>query len=200
VPSLRQIRYVWKPVVFLLSLAPLAWLLLRVFEIGSLRLGPNPVEDIQDTLGIWGLRFIMLTLAVSPLRWATGKAWLMQFRRMLGLFAFTYCGLHFLNYLILDQFFDVTTIIEDILERPFITVGFSAVVMMTPLAVTSTNRWRRRLGKNWKNLHRLVYIIGVFGCWHFYWQVKKDIEEPMIYIAILAVLLGIRIWRRYRAD
>jgi len=200
VPSLRQIRYAWKPVVFLLCLAPLAWLLLRILEIGSLRLGPNPIEDIQDALGIWGLRFILLTLAVSPFRWATGKAWVMQFRRMLGLFAFTYCGLHFLNYLILDQFFDAAAIIEDILERPFITVGFGAVVMMTPLAITSTNRWRRSLGKNWHTLHRLVYVIGIFGCWHFYWQVKKDIQEPVIYIAILAALLGVRVWRRYRAN
>lgn len=199
-PSHRHIRYAWKPLVFLLCIAPLVWLLLRVLEIGPLRLGPNPVEEIQDTLGIWGLRFIMMTLAVSPLRRATGKVWLTQFRRMLGLFAFTYCGLHFLNYLILDQFFDVTAIIEDILERPFITIGFSAVIMMTPLAVTSTNRWRRRLGRNWQILHRLVYVIGIFGCWHFYWQVKKDIQEPVIYIAILTALLGFRVWQRYRAN
>ena len=196
-PSLRQIRYFWKPVAFLLCLAPLSILLLQAFEIGSLRLGPNPVEDIQDTMGIWTLRFIMLTLAMTPLRWASGKAWVLRFRRMFGLFAFTYCGLHFLNYLVLDQTFDIQLIIEDILERPFITIGFSALVMMVPLAVTSTDGWRRRLGKRWPQLHRLVYAIGIFGCWHFFWQVKKDIQEPMIYICILIVLLGTRVWRRY---
>ena len=197
-PSLRQIRYIWKPAVFLLCLAPLGFLLLQIFEVGSLRLGANPVEDIQDSLGIWGLRFLMLTLAVSPLRQLTGKAWLLQFRRMFGLFVFTYCSLHFLNYLVFDQTFDMSAIIEDILERPFITIGFSALVMMLPLAVTSTSGWRRQLGKHWQKLHRLIYVIGIFGCWHFYWQVKKDIREPMLYVSILLLLLGTRIWRRYK--
>lgn len=195
VPSLRQIRYLWKPIAFLLCLTPLAWLVLSILEIGSLRLGPNPIEDIQNTLGIWALRFIVLTLAISPLRRMTGKNWLVQFRRMIGLFAFTYASLHFLNYLVLDQAFDFAAIIEDILERPFITIGFSALLMMIPLAVTSTNGWRRRLARRWRDLHRLVYVVSIFGCWHFYWQVKKDIQEPMIYISILTLLLGMRIWR-----
>jgi sulfoxide reductase heme-binding subunit YedZ len=198
VPGLRQIRYLWKPVVFVFCLAPLAWLALQVFEVGSLRLGPNPVEDIQNELGIWALRFILLTLAITPLRWATGKAWLVQFRRMIGLFAFTYAGLHFLNYLVLDQTLDLAAIVEDILERPYITIGFSALVIMTPLAVTSTDGWRRRLARRWQDLHRLVYVTGILGCWHFYWQVKKDIREPLIYISILALLLGVRIWRSRR--
>jgi sulfoxide reductase heme-binding subunit YedZ len=198
VPSLRQIRFFWKPVAFLLCLAPLAILLLRIFEIAGLHLGPNPVEDIQNTLGIWGIRFILLTLAITPLHRATGKAWLLRFRRMFGLFAFAYCGLHFLNYLVLDQTFDINSIFEDILERPFITIGFSAIVLMTPLAITSTDAWRRRLGMRWPQLHRLVYVIGILACWHFYWQVKKDITEPMIYISILTLLLGARLWRRYR--
>jgi len=170
---------------------------LQVFAVGSLRLGPNPVEEIQDTMGIWALRFIMLTLAVTPLRHLTGQVWLLQFRRMLGLFAFTYVALHFLNYLILDQTFDFAGIIEDIVERPFITVGFSALLMLIPLAVTSTNGWRRKLGSRWRILHRLVYAIAIFACWHFFWQVKKDISEPMIYIGIVAVLLGWRLWRIY---
>lgn len=196
-PTVRQIRLIWKPIVFLVCLAPLVWLLLNVFMVGTLRLGPNPVEDIQDTMGIWALRFIMATLAVTPLRHLTGKVWLLQFRRMLGLFAFAYVALHFLNYLVLDQTFDIAGIIEDIVERPFITVGFSALVMLTPLAITSTNGWRRKLGSRWQKMHRLVYVIGIFGCWHFYWQVKKDITEPLIYIGILAILLGMRLWRRY---
>ncbi len=197
--SLRQVRYIWKPVVFLLCLIPLAILVLRAFEVGTLRFGPNPVEEIQDTLGLWGLRFVLLTLLITPLRQATGKAWLVRFGRMMGLFAFTYIGLHFSNYLVLDQTFDIDAIAEDILERPFITIGFSALMLMIPLAVTSTNGWRRRLGKRWNKLHRLVYVIAIFGCWHFFWQVKKDLQEPMIYILILALLLGARIWRRYRA-
>lgn len=196
-PTLRQIRLIWKPIVFLLCLAPLVWLLLNVFMVGSLRLGPNPVEDIQNTMGIWAIRFIMLTLAVTPLRHLTRQAWLLQFRRMLGLFAFAYVALHFLNYLALDQTFDMAGIIEDIVERPFITVGFSALLMLIPLAITSTNGWRRKLGTRWQSLHRLVYVIGIFACWHFYWQVKKDITEPLIYIFILTTLLGMRVWRRY---
>lgn len=196
-PFLRQIRLIWKPIVFLVCLGPLVWLLLHVFAVGSLRLGPNPIEEIQDTMGIWALRFIMATLAITPLRHLTGKVWLVQFRRMLGLFAFTYAALHFLNYLVLDQTFDIAEIIEDIVERPFITVGFSALLMLIPLAVTSTNGWRRTLGARWRILHRLVYVIGILACWHFYWQVKKDIGEPMIYIGILTLLLGMRLWRRY---
>lgn len=165
--------------------------------VGSLRLGPNPVEDIQDTMGIWALRFIMVTLAITPLRHLTGYVWLLQFRRMLGLFAFTYVALHFLNYLVLDQTFNFTEIIEDVVERPFITVGFSAFLMLIPLAITSTNGWRRKLGARWLTVHRLVYVIGIFACWHFYWQVKKDLTEPLIYVGILTALLGIRLWRRY---
>ena len=116
---------------------------------------------------------------------------------MLGLFAFAYVALHFLNYLVLDQTFDIAGIIEDIVERPFITIGFSALLMLIPLAITSTNGWRRKLGSRWRVLHRLVYVIGIFACWHFYWQVKKDISEPMIYIGILTLLLGLRLWKRY---
>jgi sulfoxide reductase heme-binding subunit YedZ len=162
-----------------------------------LRLGPNPIEEIQDTMGIWALRFIMATLAITPLRHLTGQVWLLRFRRMLGLFTFAYVALHFLNYLVLDQTFDIAGIIEDIVKRPFITVGFSALLMLIPLAVTSTNGWRRKLGPRWRILHRLVYVIGIFACWHFYWQVKKDISEPLIYIGILTLLLGMRLWRRY---
>jgi sulfoxide reductase heme-binding subunit YedZ len=199
VPTLRQIRIVWKPIVFLGCLGPLIWLLLHVFAVGSLHLGPNPIEEIQDTMGIWALRFIVATLSITPLRHLTGQVWLLQFRRMLGLFAFAYVALHFLNYLVLDQTFDFAGIVEDILKRPFITVGFSAFLMLIPLAATSTNGWRRKLGRRWRALHRLVYVIGIFACWHFFWQVKKDIGEPMIYIGILTLLLGWRLWRRYGA-
>jgi sulfoxide reductase heme-binding subunit YedZ len=198
VSALQQIRLVWKPVIFVLCLLPLGFVLLQAFEVGPFHLGPNPVEDIQDEMGIWTLRLFMATLAVTPLRHITGKVWLIRFRRMLGLFAFTYCALHFLNYLVLDQTLNFPEIIEDIIKRPFITVGFVALLLMIPLAITSTNGWRRRLGPEWTQLHRLTYGIGVLGCWHFYWQVKKDLTEPLIYVAILTMLLGFRIWRLYQ--
>jgi sulfoxide reductase heme-binding subunit YedZ len=195
--TLRATERFGKPAVFAACCVPLIWLLLQLFEVGPLRLGPNPVEDIQDTLGIWGLRMLCATLAITPLAWIIGPLPI-RFRRMLGLFAFTYCGLHFLNYLILDQTFNFGAIIEDIIERPFITIGFFGVLSMLPLAITSTNNWRRKLGRTWNRLHRLVYLTGIAGCWHFYWQVKKDLTEPLIYCAIIAVLLTARIVRNYR--
>ena len=195
--TLRATQRFGKPAVFAACCIPLAWLLLRLFEVGPLRLGPNPVEDIQDTLGIWGLRMLCATLAITPLSWVVGPLPI-RFRRMLGLFAFTYCGLHFLNYLVLDQTFALGAIVEDIIERPFITIGLFGVLSMVPLAITSTNNWRRKLGPTWKRLHRVVYLTAIAGCWHFYWQVKKDLTEPLIYCAIIAVLLGARIMRTYR--
>jgi sulfoxide reductase heme-binding subunit YedZ len=153
-------------------------------------------------LGKWGLNFLLITLAVTPLRKWTGLNWLIRFRRMLGLFAFFYLLLHFLTYAGLDQRFDIPVIVEDIVERPYITIGVSALLLLLPLAVTSTNGMMRRLGRRWQKLHRLIYLIAGLGVWHFYWQVKKDILEPSIYIFILVVLLGYRIlarWRRKRA-
>lgn len=194
-PSLRQVRRVGKPVVFLASAAPLAWILGGLAGYGA-DPGADPVEFLQDQFGIWALRFLLLTLAMTPLSWALHQAWPIQFRRMLGLFAFTYAGLHFLNYLVLDQGFAWGEIIEDIVKRPFITVGFIALVLLIPLAVTSTAGWRRRLGRRWQTLHRLVYLCAILACWHFWWQVKKDITEPAIYAAILAALLAIRLWKR----
>lgn len=197
--SLRTTERYLKPAVFAACCVPLLWLTLRIFEVGSLRLGPNPVEDIQDALGIWGLRALCATLAMTPLSWAIGPLPI-RFRRMFGLFAFTYAGLHVMNYLILDQTLAIDAIVEDIVERPFITIGALGFVMMIPLAVTSTNGWRRRLGRNWNRLHRLAYLSGIAGCWHFYWQVKKDLTEPLVYCAILAALLAARLVRkRHRA-
>ncbi len=198
-PSLKQIRNIGKPIVFVVALLPLAWLAGGLFGLGA-NLGADPIETLQDELGIWGLRFLLLTLAVTPLQWLIGKPWPFHFRRMLGLFACFYATLHFLNYLVLDQDLFLPEIIEDILKRPFITVGFGALVMMMPLAVTSTAGWRRRLGSRWGRLHQLIYPLAILACWHFWWQVKKDITEPLIYAALLALLLGVRIWRRYRAS
>ena len=184
--------------VFLLCLVPLAVILLETFGLAGMSLGANPVEELIHRCGKWGLKFILITLAVTPLRGLTGWNWLIRFRRMLGLFAFFYILLHFLVYAGLDQRFDLAVILEDIAERPYITIGMAALVLLVPLAVTSTNGMMRRLGRRWKQLHRLVYPIAILGVWHFYWQVKLDTLEPIIYAAILAALLGYRLVRSRR--
>ena len=194
--TLTQIRFVWKPIVLLLSLVPAVLVATDTFDItGSL--GANPVEEIQDRFGNWGLRFILIALAVTPLRRITGWNWLTRFRRMFGLIAFFYVVMHFLAWMILDQGVLWSAIVEDIAERPFITLGFTALLILTAMAITSTNAMRRRLGKRWQQLHYGAYVVGVLGVWHYWWQVKKDIQEPLIYAAILGVLLGVRLWKRY---
>ena len=198
--TLQQIRRIWKPVIFLLCLVPAALVVTDAFELTG-RLGANPVEEILDRLGNWALRFIMITLAVTPLRRLTGWNWLSRFRRMFGLITFFYELMHFLTWLILDQAVLFSAILEDLTERPFITIGFAALVLLTALAVTSTDGMRRRLGRRWQTLHNATYIIGILGVWHYWWQVKQDITEPLIYAVILAVLLGARIawnWQQRR--
>lgn len=188
-----QLRFL-KVTVFLLCLLPLATLLLETFGLWGFSLGPNPVEELIHSLGSWGLKFLLITLAVTPLRQLSGQPWLLRLRRMLGLFAFFYVLLHFLVYAGLDQRFDLPVILEDIAERPYITLGFAAFVLLIPLAVTSTRGMVRRLGRRWKKLHRLVYPIAILGVWHYYWLVKADVLQPLVYAAILAFLLGYRVW------
>jgi sulfoxide reductase heme-binding subunit YedZ len=195
--TLRQIRLIWKPVVFLLCLVPAALVVTDAFEITG-RLGANPIEEIQDRFGIWAIRLIMITLAVTPLRHLTGWNWLIRFRRMFGLLTFFYVLTHFLTWLILDQSLLLSAIAEDLTERPFITIGFTALVLLTAMAVTSTNGMRRRMGRRWQKLHYSVYVIGLLGVWHYWWQVKKDASDAQIYAVILAVLLGFRIWWKLR--
>ncbi|MEO7386581.1 MAG: protein-methionine-sulfoxide reductase heme-binding subunit MsrQ [Gammaproteobacteria bacterium] len=198
--SPRQIRLYWRPLAHVACALPLVYLILQLAEVGGLRLGANPQLVIRDFLGEWGLRLLLATLAMTPLRWLTGKPWPVQFRRLLGLWSFTYLALHFVTYFFLDRSFDLPVILEDITKRPYITIGFAAFVLMIPLAVTSTAGWRRRLGARWLRLHKLVYLIAILGCWHFYWLVKKDVREPLIYCGVLAVLLGFRVWKsRQRA-
>lgn len=188
------IRFV-KPTVFAVSLLPFALLIWRVSD-GSI--GPNPVEAITHDTGDWALRLLLATLAVTPLRRLTGWAWLTRLRRMLGLFAFFYAVLHFSTYLWLDQFFDWQAIVADIAKRPYITVGFAALVLMLPLAVTSTKGWIRRLGPRWKQLHRAIYAIGVLAVLHYLWLVKADLVEPVLYAGALAGLLAARLpWARW---
>lgn len=197
----RTVRWL-KSVLFLLCLLPLAVLVLEAFGLAGYSLGANPIEELIHRCGKWGLKFLLITLAITPLRRLTGKAWLLRFRRMLGLFAFFYILLHFLVYAGLDQGFDLALIVEDIAERPYITVGFTALVLLVPLALTSTNGMVRRLGRRWQKLHRLVYPIAILGVWHFYWQVKLDTLEAVTYALILALLLGFRLvfaWRKRNA-
>jgi sulfoxide reductase heme-binding subunit YedZ len=194
-PSATVVRRVLKPALFVLCLLPLASLIWRALEIGGTNLGANPVEKIQDTFGQWGLRMLLITLAVTPLRDWFNAAWLIQLRRMLGVYAFFYILLHFLTWLILDQDLYWAGILPDIARRPFITIGFLAFLLLIPLAITSTNGMMRRLGKRWKTLHRLIYGIVLLGIWHYYGQVKADVREPLIYLAIAAVLLGWRLWK-----
>ncbi len=187
----RPIPLLGKPLVFAVSLLPLAWMVWLGWQD---QLGANPVETLSHRTGDWSLRFLLLTLAVTPLRRLNGWNWLQRFRRMLGLFAFFYVCLHFGVYLVFDQFFDGRAIVADIAKRPYITVGFTGWLLLIPLAVTSTNGMIKRLGRNWQRLHRLVYLIGVLGVLHYLWLVKADITEPLVYAGVLTVLLGYRLW------
>jgi sulfoxide reductase heme-binding subunit YedZ len=197
VPAPVVRRYL-RPLVFALCSVPLVLLVLGAFNIAG-TLGTNPVETIQDSLGEWGLRLLVITLAITPLRDWFGAPWLVLLRRMLGVFAFVYVLLHFLTWLVLDQGLYWAGILPDIAKRPFITIGFAALLLLIPLAVTSTNAMMRRLGTRWKTLHRLIYVIVPLGVWHYYWQVKADVREPLIYAAIVAVLLGWRIFKHLRS-
>lgn len=160
-------------------------------------LGANPIEAVTRFTGSWALIFLLLTLSVTPLRRISGWNGLIKYRRMLGLFAFFYVVLHFLTYVVLDHFFDFARIVQDIIKRPYVTVGFTSFVLLIPLAVTSTAAMIRRLGKRWQQLHRLVYIAAIGGVIHFYWLVKADIRRPLQYGAVLALLLGYRLLAKW---
>lgn len=180
-----------KPAVFIACLLPLAWL---TWDAYHHQLGANPVETLSHRTGGWALKFLLLTLAVTPLRRITGWHQLVRLRRMLGLYTFFYACLHFLIWLVFDHFFDVDEILKDIVKRPYITVGFTAFVLLVPLAVTSTNAMMRRLGGRWAQLHQLVYVVATLAVLHFLWLVKADVREPVLYGLLLAVLLGWRVW------
>lgn len=186
------IRFVVKPLLFVAALVPLALLAERALNDN---LGANPIETINRYTGDWTLRFLLITLAITPLRKLSGWHLVIRLRRMLGLFAFFYACLHFLSWIWLDQYFDLNAILKDVAKRPFITLGFTCFVLLIPLAVTSTNAMVRRLGgRRWQLLHRLVYFIATGGVIHFLWLVKSDITQPLIYGLLLAALLGFRLW------
>jgi sulfoxide reductase heme-binding subunit YedZ len=189
-------RRVFKPVVWVLCLTPLALLVYGLY----LDLGANPVETVTNTTGIWTLRLIVITLSITPLRWLTGLNQLINYRRLVGLFAFFYGSLHFLTYAFLDHQFDVTGMWEDVRLRPYITAGFTAFVLMIPLALTSTAGSIRRLGgRNWNRLHMLIYVTAAAAVLHYYWKVsiKMPPVNPRNYAILVAVLLGFRAWRYF---
>lgn len=186
-----------KPAVFVLCLVPAAWLLWDAFTPGSL--GVNPIETITHRTGDWALRFLLISLSVTPIRWLTGWQSIIRFRRMWGLFAFFYACLHLSTYVVFDHFFSLAAIVDDVIERKYVTAGMFGFLMLLPLAVTSTRGWIRRLGRRWTTLHRLAYVAAVAGVVHFLWLVKISIFEPMIYGVILALLLGARVAKRYRS-
>ena len=189
------VRRILKPLVFLACLGPFAYLLYNAF-FGDL--GVNPLETITNYTGIWTLRLLAATIAITPVRWLTKWNPIINFRRMIGLFAFFYATLHFLTYFIFDRSFMLDGLWEDVLLRPYITVGFTAFVLMIPLALTSTRGWIRRLGgKRWNLLHKLVYVSATLGVLHYWWKVKLDVSDPMIYAVIVGVLLTARAWKAF---
>jgi len=182
-----------KAALFLVSLIPL----MRLVWYGySSQLGANPIEFITRSLGTWTLVFLLITLSISPLRKLSGWNWLIKLRRMAGLFAFFYALLHFITYIWLDQFFDLADIYKDVVKRPFITISFIAFVLLIPLAITSNYAMMKKLGgKRWQMLHRLIYPIAILAVLHYWWLVKKDITQPAIYAAVLAILVAYRVWQ-----
>lgn len=194
--SERRFRFVVKPMVFALCLGPLAWLGWNAYATG---LGANPIEYLNRFLGDWALRFLLIALAVTPVRELTGWSKLGRFRRMLGLYAFFYVCLHLLNWVAIDQFFDWRAIGGEIVKRIFIAVGMACFALLLPLAVTSTKGMIKRIGGvRWQRLHRAVYLAGILGCIHYYMMVKADTREPLVYAGILLALLGWRVVRRLR--
>ena len=182
-----------KVLVFSLCFAPT---LVLIWDSLTGGLSVNPIEDITHRTGDWALRFVLLTLAVTPFRWLSGWNEVIRYRRMLGLFTFWYASLHFSTYIVFDHFFDVRSIADDVIERKYVTAGFFGFVLMLPLAVTSTQGWIRRLGKRWSVLHRLIYVAAVAGVVHFLWLVKLETSEPLIYAAVLSGLFLVRVVRR----
>ena len=194
-PGAYQVARI-KAGLFTLCLIPFARLVYGGFANA---LGANPIETITRSTGWWTLFLLMATLTLTPLRRWTGANWLLKMRRMLGLFAFFYASAHFVTFIWFEHWFDVAEILKDVVKRPFVTVGFAAFLLLLPLALTSTNGMVRKLGRNWQRLHRLIYAIATLGVVHFWWLVKRDVTEPLVFALILAVLLGIRVLWRARA-
>ena len=197
-PAWRPSERGLKSLTFVSASVPLMLLIAGVLGIAGQTLGPNPIREMLHMTGKTSLNLLMITLMVSPLRETTGWIALLGIRRMLGLFSFAYALMHFLIYAVLELDLDFSDLAREIARRPFIIVGSVALLALIPLAITSTNRMMRKLGRRWQTLHQLVYPITILAVWHYYWQVKADIREPLIYAAALGALLGYRIWRKRR--
>jgi len=180
-------------------IAPALWLAAGALGLAGVSLGVDPVRTLVHENGTMALRMIVATLTITPLRQLTGHADLLRLRRMLGLFAFFYGVVHLVSWVVFDQGLDLQMILSEVVKRPYLLVGLTAVLLMVPLAVTSTNAAQRRLKRRWTQLHRLTYVVAVLGVWHFWWQVKKDLREPIAYALGVAVLLGWRVWKQRRA-
>ena len=190
------VRWVLKPALFIACLLPALRLTAGAFGFAGISLGADPVAVMLHTCGRWTLNFLKITLCMTPLKDLTRSLVWLRLRRMFGLFAFFYVLLHFSVYLLLDQAGKLGALWQDIVKRPYITIGMLALLMLIPLAATSTARAQRRLKARWTRLHRLIYPVAMLGVWHFWWQVKKDIREPLLYAAGLSVLLGYRLWKQ----
>ena len=184
-----------KPSIFFMALIPFVWLLLKVFQND---LGPDPAQALSIETGEWALRFLLLTLAITPFRQIFRVAEIVRLRRMIGLFAFFYASIHFLSWMAFILAFRWLAIAEELVERPYITVGFLAYVILFLLGVTSTNSMVRRLGKNWKRLHKFVYAASILAIVHLLWILRTDVTEAVIYGVLLAILLGYRIFRKLK--
>jgi methionine sulfoxide reductase heme-binding subunit len=193
-----QIRFIAKPLVFAACLYPALHLLAGALGLLGVSLGADPVALMLHTCGKWTLNFLIITLCMTPLKDLTQSLIWLRFRRMFGLFAFFYVLLHLTVYLVLDQDGNLGALWQDIVKRPYITIGMLGLVLLVPLAFTSTLKSQRRLGRRWIRLHRLIYLVALLGVWHFWWQVKKDIREPLIYASCVALLLGYRVWKERR--
>lgn len=191
----RRQLFLLKGLIWIVGLGPVAWLVVAFVQDD---LGANPIEKIILVEGRWTLVFLLLTMAVTPIRRLTRWNRIVQVRRLVGLFAFFHASVHFLSYAGLDQFFALGYIVEDVIERPYITAGFTALVLLVPLAVTSTRGWIRRLGKRWQRLHRLAYVAAGLGVLHFFWKVKADTFWPLVSAVLLAALLGVRVFHAVR--
>jgi sulfoxide reductase heme-binding subunit YedZ len=192
-------RRLLKSLVFVACLGPAIYLTVGAFGLWGVSLGADPVHEMLHTCGNWALKFLLLTLAMTPMRELTHWVFWLRLRRMFGLFALFYVVLHFTVYIILDQSGRLEAVWQDIVKRPYITIGMLALLLLIPLAATSTASMQRRLRRRWTQLHRLIYGIAVLGVWHYWWGVKKDIREPLAFACILAILLGYRVYHRYRA-
>jgi sulfoxide reductase heme-binding subunit YedZ len=194
----QRYRWIYKPLVAAACLAPFVWLIARAATVGGLSLGPDPSRELLHALGTTALNLLWLTLLVSPARQWLRAPQLLRLRRMLGLFAFGYAALHFTVYAVLELELDTGRLATELVKRPYILIGSLGLLGMLPMAITSTSAMMRRLGRQWQRLHRLVYVVAVLVLWHFWWQTRANLREPLLYALLLAVLLGWRLWQRIR--